>query len=147
MQLAHLPDRMLGKIVLTVGVVVAGARLVACRPAHTPSYYLADDLIASGLRAHEDEALRVHGFVATGSIQRLDGDDPVSRFMLVWHGIGIQVQVTGPLPDTFREQSEVIVIGRLVHHNGWRIDGTAVMAKCPSKYQGAPPAPREVTFK
>ena len=36
------------------------------------------------------------------------------------------MQVSGALPDTFRDQAEVIATGRLVYHDGWMIDGTAV---------------------
>ena len=147
MELAQVSVRRLVKIVLTGVVVTVGGRFLAERPHGAPPYYLADDLIASGLGAHEGETLRVHGFVETGSIERLYGDDTLHRFLLMWHGIGLRVQVNGPLPDTFRDQAEVIVIGRLVHHDGWMIDGTAVIAKCPGKYDGAPATPVAAQFK
>lgn len=144
MELVQVPYRTLAKVMLTVAVLAAGSRFVACGPRGAPSYYLADDLIASGLRAHAGEIVRVHGYVETGSIERLYGDDMRHRFMLVWHGVGLQVQANGPLPDMFRDQAEVIVTGQLVDHDGWMIDGTAVIAKCPGHYDGAPPlhAPR-----
>jgi cytochrome c-type biogenesis protein CcmE len=148
MELAQVSVRRLVKIVLTVVVVTAGGRFLAEPPPGGSHYYLADDLIASGLRAHEGETLRVHGFVEAGSIERIYGDDLLHRFRLIWHGVGLPVRASGPLPDTFRDQSEVIVAGRLVHRDGeWRIEGTAVMAKCPGKYDGAPVRPDPPAFK
>jgi cytochrome c-type biogenesis protein CcmE len=155
MELALVPDRRLVKIVLALLVLGAAGRFVACTSRPSPPYYLADELIARGLHAHEGREVRVHGFVATGSIDRVSdrvsggvsGDDAVHRFMLVWHGAGLQVQVRGPLPDMFRDQAEVIVTGRLVDRDGWRIEGTAVIAKCAGKYEGAPPRPREIVFE
>jgi cytochrome c-type biogenesis protein CcmE len=147
MELAQVPDRMFAKIFLSVVVLAAGGRLVACGPHGTPSYYLADELIATGLAAHEGEELRIHGYVATGSIERLYGDDLLHEFMLVWHGVGLRVHVTGELPDTFRDQSEVIATGQIVHRDGWMLEGTAVIAKCTSNYQGAAARSSDVVFK
>jgi cytochrome c-type biogenesis protein CcmE len=141
MELAQVPDRMFAKIFLTAVVITAGVRLAACEPHRTPSYYFADELIASGLRAHEGEILRVHGYVQAGSLGRLYGDDTLHRFQLERRGVGLQVEVSGMLPDTFRDQAEVIVTGRLVHHDGWMIEGTAMIAKCSSHYQGTPAKP------
>ena len=149
MELAHVSDRMLAKIALialTAVVIVAGGRFLARTPPRG-SYYLVDELIASGLRAHEGEEVRVHGFVATGSIERLYGDDALYRFLLVWHGVGLPMQVQSALPDAFRDQAEVIVTGRLLDRDGWRIEGTAVIAKCPGAYVGAQVTPREATFQ
>jgi len=148
MELAQVSARMLVKIVLTAVTVTAGVRFLATRPHGGSSYYLADDLVASGLRTHEGETLRVHGFVETGSVERVYGDDLLHRFRIIWHGVGLPVRASGPLPDTFRDEAEVIVAGRLVHRDGeWRIEGTAVMAKCPGKYDGARPAPEVPTFQ
>ena len=148
MELAQVSVRRLVKIVLTAVVVTAGVRFLAEKPRGESRYYLADDLIASGLGAHEGETLRVHGFVEAGSIERLYGDDLLHRFRLIWHGVGLPVEASGPLPDTFRDQAEVIVAGKLVYRNGgWRIEGTDVMAKCPGKYDGAPVRPAVPTFQ
>jgi cytochrome c-type biogenesis protein CcmE len=147
MELVQVSDRMLAKIALTVAVLAAGGRFVACARPGPSAYYLADELVASGLRAHEGETLRVHGYVATGSIDRLYGDDTRHQFQLIWHGVGLPVQINGALPDTFRDQAEVIVTGRLVHRDGWMIDGTVVIAKCAIKYDSAQVNPRELRFK
>lgn len=147
-QVSQISGRMLVKIVLTGVVVTAAVSLLAAEPHREPRYYMADDLLASGLAAHEGETVRVHGFVETGSIERLYGDDLLHRFRLTWHGVGLPVLASGPLPDTFRDQAEVIVTGRLVERDGeWRIEGTAVMAKCPGKYDGAPLSPARSEFK
>jgi cytochrome c-type biogenesis protein CcmE len=144
MELAQVPDRMFAKIFLAVVVVVAASRF-AVRTAHDASnYHLVDDLVASGLRAHEGEVVRVHGYVVTGSLERLDGDDALHRFLLVWGGVALRAEVRGPLPDTFRDQAEVIVTGTLVQRDGWRIEGTAVIAKCSDRYEAGPARPADV---
>ena len=147
MEPAHVPDRMLAKILLTVAVVVAGTRFVACMPHRPTAYYMIDELFAKGLRAHEDEIMRVHGWVQSGSIERVYGDHGIHRFILQKGGRSLQAQVEGPLPDTFRDQAEVIVAGRLVDRGGWRIEGTAMIAKCPGKYDGVPPRTLELGFQ
>jgi cytochrome c-type biogenesis protein CcmE len=147
MELTQVSARMFAKLVLTAVVVTAGVRWIAARPRGAPSYYMVDELIASGLRAHAGEIVRVHGFVEAGSLERMYGDDLLHRFRLIWHGVGLPVQASGPVPDTFRDQAEVIVTGQLVDRDGWRIEGTAVIARCPGKYDGAPPRPDLPAFK
>lgn len=141
MELAQVPDRMFAKIFLTFVVVVAGSRFAARTWHDASTYHLVDDLVAGGLRAHEGEVVRVHGYVVTNSLQRLDGDDALHSFLLVWNGVALRAEVHGLLPDTFRDQAEVIVTGTLVHRDGWRLEGTAVIAKCTGKYEGAPLPP------
>ena len=147
MELAQVSVRRFVKIVLMGVVVTAAGRFAAERPHGGSSYYLVDDLIASGLRAHEGETVRVHGFVETGTLERMYGDGLLHRFRLIWHGVGLPVQASGPLPDTFRDQAEVIVTGRLVHHDGWMIDGTAVIARCATRYDAARPTPVAPRFE
>jgi cytochrome c-type biogenesis protein CcmE len=150
MEPAHVPDRILVKIMLAVVVVAAGIRFVACTPHRPTAYYMTDELFANGLRAHEDETMRVHGWVQRGSIERPCDDHGIHRFVLQKGGrsLQVQVQVQGSLPDTFRDQAEVIVTGTLVHEDGWRLEGTAMIAKCSDRYNGAPGMPRpEPDFK
>jgi hypothetical protein len=41
----------------------------------------------------------------------------------------------------------VIVTGTLVGRGGWRIEGTAVIARCPCQYDAVQPRPAQSTFK
>ena len=146
-QVSQISGRRLAKVALTAVIVTAGLAWIAERPDGAPRYYLADELLASGLRTHEGQMVRVHGFVEAGSLERLYGDDLLHRFRLRWRGVGLPVQVSGPLPDALRDEAEVIVTGQLVERDGWRIEGTAVIARCPGKYDGAPPGPEAPVFR
>jgi cytochrome c-type biogenesis protein CcmE len=139
MQPAAVPDRVIVKIVLTAAVAVAcvGFGVVGVRP--QPSYFLVEDLSASGLRAHEGEDLRVHGFVVAGTIAQHLADPSTHSFMLASRGVALRVVLHGALPDTFKDQSEAVVTGRLVQRDGhWTLEGDEVMTKCGGKYEGTP---------
>jgi len=44
------------------------------------------------------------------------------------------VMYSGIVPDTFKDEAEVVLKGRL-ESDGFHVDPNGVMAKCPSKYQ------------
>ncbi len=146
MELVQVPGRVLAKVALSAAVVAAGVAWGVARPPHAPPYYLVDDLVAGGLRAHEGELVKVHGYIQPGTIERLYGDDNLHRFMLSRGGVGLRVDMTGPLPDTFRDRADVIVTGRIAHEDAWTLAGNAVIAKCPTRYDGGP-ATLEPKFK
>ena len=51
---------------------------------------------------------------------------------------GLLVRNKGPKPDSFRDRSEVVAEGKMIDENGAPVlVATSLMAKCPSKYQGA----------
>jgi len=140
MQSAHVPDRLLVKIVLTAAVAVAGVWLSLERLEHHPHYFLVDELAATGLRPHEGVYLRVHGFVVAGSILPDTADPTTHRFMLTRNGVALRTVFHGPLPDTFKDQSEVVVSGKLTHGGGsWFIEGDEMFTKCGGKYEAASP--------
>ena len=95
-------------------------------------------------------------------------------FVLQKGGKKIRVFSTGPKPDTFKDQSEVVATGRLVPakdlaaladalckdkptglgcpvrvdaEQTWVVDSTELMAKCPSKYDGATSNKLDTNFK
>ncbi|MAE95421.1 MAG: hypothetical protein CL910_12230 [Deltaproteobacteria bacterium] len=99
-------------------------------------------------RAHPEaatRAVRVHGYVAAGSIER----DVEAR------QVSFSVQETPPhaggatgtpmhvvyasleTPDLFKDGAEVVVEGRLGATGTF--DATNVLAKCPSKFEGVEP--------
>jgi len=79
------------------------------------------------------EDLRLHGKVVTGSIQKDDEGPLRIRFVAYEGGMRIPVIYTDVVPDTFRDESEVVLEG------SYRRDGTfeayRLFAKCPSKYE------------
>ena len=46
---------------------------------------------------------------------------------------------TGILPDTFKDEAEVVLNGRLTADGNFEVAPNGVMAKCPSKYEEAKP--------
>lgn len=136
MEPAHVPDRLLLKILLTAAVVatcvwvgVAGAR-------HAPPYYAVDALSAAGIDSLEGDYLRVRGFVVGGTIAHEDAE--THHFLLTSNGIAIRVVLHGELPDTMRDRSEAVVSGRLVKRDGfWVLDGEEIFSRCATKYEGS----------
>ena len=50
----------------------------------------------------------------------------------------VNARYTGVVPDTFKDGSEVVIKGHLVGDR-FKVEPNGVMAKCPSKYEAAPP--------
>jgi cytochrome c-type biogenesis protein CcmE len=77
--------------------------------------------------------LQLHGFVVNDSILRRR-DSLEYQFRMESDGAVVPVRYTGVVPDTFKGGAEVVVKGRL-GPDGFKAD--SIMAKCPSKYEGA----------
>lgn len=159
----------IAKLALTVAVVAGGAGfLVYSSTSHAQHYEMVDNLLAKGLDQFKDKQLKVHGIVETGSIATATVNQETRRtFVLQKNGKKIRVFVTGPVPDTFKDASEVVATGRLVPAPEFQgvadeicakakddrdkadcpirtdaeqvmvVEATELMAKCPSKYKGA----------
>jgi cytochrome c-type biogenesis protein CcmE len=84
----------------------------------------------------QGKALKLHGFVVPGSIFRarntLDW-----KFKVQHNGSVVEAAYHGVVPDTFKDDSEVVLDGRLTPH-GFQVAPDGVMAKCPSKYEPKP---------
>jgi cytochrome c-type biogenesis protein CcmE len=146
----------LGKIVLTAAVAVGGVGfLVKSSVSSAQHYKMVDDLMSTDLSSWEGKQLKVHGWVESGSIHESIVNQETQRtFLLQKNGKKIRVFSVGPKPDTFKDQSEVVATGHLVpaakmkalaeslgvaleSDISYVVDSTELMAKCPSKYDGA----------
>jgi cytochrome c-type biogenesis protein CcmE len=79
------------------------------------------------------KSLRLHGYVVKDSIlKRRDSLD--YRFQIQNNGKVVNASYTGVVPDTFKNDAEVVVSGQL-SAAGFAVEPNGVMAKCPSKYQ------------
>ena len=95
-------------------------------------------------QAWEGKALRLHGYVVPGSIFRsrdsLDYRFKVQNFpprsSQFGKGDVVDVTYTGIVPDTFKDEAEVTLQGKL-SPTGFHTDPNGVTAKCPSKYEAA----------
>jgi cytochrome c-type biogenesis protein CcmE len=131
------------KVVLTVAVVVGGISLIVVSSRGDVQYYkMVDELmvaLSTEPEAWTGRTLKVHGYVEAGSIEeRIEGQQTRRTFVLENKGQRIRVAHDGPKPDTFKDKSEVVAEGRLVEKDGaFVLEAEELMAKCPSKYEGA----------
>ncbi|MBA3391038.1 MAG: cytochrome c maturation protein CcmE [Deltaproteobacteria bacterium] len=147
----------LAKIALTAAVAVAGVGFfVKSTLGHTTHYKMVDELMAAGdLAQWKDQEIKVHGWVEAGSIKTEVVNQETQRtFLLQKGGKKIRVFTVGPVPDTFKDQSEVVATGMIVPATtksdlaaslkvsleadlAYVVVAKELQAKCPSKYTGA----------
>jgi cytochrome c-type biogenesis protein CcmE len=110
-------------------------------------YYTLAELHQQDARL-DGKGVRVSGHVRPGSIQR---DETGTRVQFLVYEKGSQltlpVTYTGMIPDTFKDDAEVVVEG--TYRSGAPIfQANTLLAKCPSKYEGmADQHPTEVSVK
>ncbi|MEO8703329.1 MAG: cytochrome c maturation protein CcmE [Kofleriaceae bacterium] len=108
---------------LLVCMIVAGSAMH--RP--EPTYKMVDELTVTD----RGRDLKVHGWVRAGSITHL-GD--AWAFTLWKSGKGVRVVLHEPFTDRIKDQSEVVVPGRL-DDDGEVFVGTDAYSKCATKYE------------
>lgn len=95
------------------------------------SYYKHVDEVMPNPAAWYGKPMNLHGFVVPGSIQRRPNTLDY-RFQIKNGDQVVLANYTGIIPDTFKDESEVVLTGKLETSNTFTT--TEVMAKCPSKY-------------
>jgi cytochrome c-type biogenesis protein CcmE len=80
--------------------------------------------------------LQLHGYVVPNSILRRP-DSLDYRFQVQSKGQVVAASYTGIVPDTFKDDAEVVLKGTL-SQQGFAVEPDGVMAKCPSKYEAKP---------
>jgi cytochrome c-type biogenesis protein CcmE len=98
-------------------------------------YYKYVDEVVAQPATWKDKNLQVHGHVVPGSIGR-KRDSLDYRFEIQRNGQKLTAFYTGVVPDTFKDDSEVVLTGRLTSEG---FKATDMTAKCPSKYEAAGP--------
>ena len=91
------------------------------------------DEVMADPAAWQGKRLQLHGYVADLR-QRPNSLD--YRFQVQINGQVITASYTGVVPDTFKNDAEVVLKGQL-HGDGFAVEPNGVMAKCPSKYNAA----------
>lgn len=129
----------LAKIALTVAVGCSAVGFFFySSQKHAGSYKMVDEVVVAPSQ-FKGRTMDVHGYVEPGSIQEsIVAQETVRTFVLENHGSRLLVRNKGPKPDSFRDRSEVVAKGEIIEENGEPVlVATELMAKCPSKYQGA----------
>lgn len=130
----------LAKIALTVAVIVGAVGFFFYSGSkHVGDYKMVDEVMVAPSQ-YQGKDMKVHGWVEPGSIQEdIVAQETVRTFVLEHNGQRIRVRNKGPKPDSFRDRSEVVAQGKIIDENGEPVMvATELMAKCPSKYEGAP---------
>lgn len=102
------------------------------------TYYVTVSELVGGNAARQH--VRVGGTVEEGSITRRDA---VLWFRLAQNNKSIPVEYVGTdtLPDTFKDGAQAIVEGSYTPAGAFKAE--RIQAKCASKYQVAPPGPKQ----
>ena len=121
-----------------IAILAAVAYLVYANTQASAVYYMT----VSELRhctTCTTQSVRVAGIVQAGSIQR-DDQKNVMRFVITEGNLSLPVTYTGGIvPDIFRAGIQVVVEG--YYTGSGPFQATTLLAKCPSKFTVATPAP------
>ena len=124
------------KIVVTsVILVLAFAGLLWSTLREGTEYYKHVDEVMTSRQDWEGKRLQLHGFIVPGSIL-VKRDTLDYKFKVQNKGSIVDATYRGIVPDTFKDEAEVVLKGRLTSE-GFHTDPNGVMAKCPSKYEAA----------
>jgi len=131
------------KIAATIGVLLlAFVGLMWTSLREGTEYYNNTDEVVTNRQAWEGKRLQLHGYVVPGTWVQGRKNSLDYRFKVqnnpareTASGGVIDAAYTGILPDTFKDEAEVVLKGRFTPEGGFQVDKGGVMAKCPSKYQ------------
>ena len=124
-----------GKIALILSITVVAAALgflVYTGLSENMVYYFHVDEFLAKADSLKGETVKVNGKVVAGTIQKQQMDyhfvihgSPTNRINVMYHGV---------VPDTFKDNSDVVVEG-VYNPAGNEFRATTLMAKCPTKYE------------
>ena len=127
----------LAKVILTGVLLLAGGGFLLYSSLDDAQYYEMVDKVAANPQKFLDEDLKLHGYVVSDSIN--DEQKSVHTFALEMNGSKIDIRFVGEKPDNLKNRAEVVAVGHLTQDASGHLqfNATELMAKCPSKYQGA----------
>jgi len=121
------------KLFIAASVVIAGiAYLMLTGSTQATVYYFKlSELMAKPGSPTDD--VRVAARVVPGTIRK-DSKSMTVDFVMAEGGVSLPVRYTGLVPDTFKDDSEVVVEGRMTPDRS-SFTAHTLLAKCPSKYE------------
>jgi len=120
------------KIALVAALGGATGYLVLSDTGEGVLEYMYVDKVAADMKSYEGRTIKVHGIVVPGSIKKRKGAEGDFTFTIEYAGKRLPVHFTNIPPDTFQEEGEVVVTGKLVDGV---FESDEMSAKCPSKYE------------
>jgi cytochrome c-type biogenesis protein CcmE len=114
-------------------LIGAFAGLLYTSLAEGTEYYKHVDEVMAQPDEWYGKKLQLHGFVVNDSILRKPNTLEY-RFKIHSNGQIVNASYTGVVPDTFKNDSEVVLKG-ILSADGFAVAPNGVMAKCPSKYE------------
>lgn len=128
------------KIGLTSAVLVMafGGLLYSTLSEGTEYYKHVDEVMGQPADWY-GKKLQLHGYVVPNSIL-VNKRTLEYRFDVQSNGQVVPARYTGVIPDTFKDDAEVVLKGTLAA-DGFSVAPNGVMAKCPSKYEPKPGGP------
>jgi cytochrome c-type biogenesis protein CcmE len=97
------------------------------------AYYKHVDEVMGQPEQWYGKSLQLHGYVVPDSIL-VNKRTLQYKFNVQSNGKVVPATYTGVVPDTFKNDAEVVLKGRL-SNAGFSVEPNGVMAKCPSKYE------------
>ena len=124
--------------VVTLGVL-SGAGAYEAKKHPAPLTYREVDAVMADPASFVGDTMKVHGFIEIASIKSAVIDQQsIHTFVIHAKNKRLPARITGPVPDTFADRAEVVAVGRMTKtSDGYLLDATEVMAKCPSTYNTA----------
>lgn len=130
----------IGKVILTGALALAGGGFLVYSSLDDAQYYEMVDKVAAEPAEWVDKDLKLHGYVESGSIKEESVEDGkvIRTFVLEKNGKRIKVRYDGVKVDNLKDRAEVVAQGHLrAKGDLLEFEASELMAKCPSKYQGA----------
>ena len=112
-----------------VAALVVGLVMFALARPGSTAYYMTTSEMAAAETTQVNKEYRVNGTVVPGSIET---EGLETTFVVTDGTTEMTVHTEDPLPDTFKDRSEVVARGT---YDGRSFEATEVLAKCPSKFK------------
>ena len=123
------------KIGLTTTVLLGAlVGLLWTTMADGTAYYQHVDEVMVDPSVWYGKRLQVHGYAQDIRVRPKSME---YQFDVENNGYVIQAEYTGIVPDTFKNDAEVVITGRLDGIT-FHVEPDGIMAKCPSKYEAKP---------
>jgi cytochrome c-type biogenesis protein CcmE len=117
----------------TVVLALAFGGLMFSTMSEGAEYYKHVDEVMTQPADWYGKKLQLHGFIVADSVM-VNRRTLEYRFKVESNGKIVDATYTGVVPDTFKDEAEVVLKGTLSQH-GFTVAPNGVMAKCPSKYE------------